>query len=317
MRAHVFQPASIMLVAVTAAGCSSPAPQAVDAGPLVVFSAGSLARPLKAALDSFARVEHTTYQLESSGSLEAARKVTELGKIPDVLALADVEVFPQLLVPGHATWYATFATNRMVLAKSPRAKYGKEISSDNWSDVLQRAGVETGRADPNVDPAGYRTLLVFRLAEHQLRKPGLAVALERASPRRNIRPKSAELTALVQAGELDYAWAYESVAHAAGLDYVRLNESLDLGSLSDSLTYRLASVRVPGRSPKDSITVLGTPIRYALSIPIGATHVALAERFVRFLGSPAGRQALRREFLPVLDAWDWSGTGIPSALREK
>jgi molybdate/tungstate transport system substrate-binding protein len=317
MRAQSLYTASIACSAVAALGCSSKATPSAGSGPLIVYSAGSLARPLKAALDSFARVEGTTYQMESSGSLEAARKVTELGKIPDVLALADVEVFPLLLVPKHAAWYATFATNRMVLAKSPHAKYGTAINANNWSEILQRDGVETGRADPSVDPAGYRTLLVFQLAEHLLRKPGLAAALERASPRKNIRPKSAELTALTQAGELDYAWEYESVARAAGLDFVSLNESMGLGSLADSLKYKLATVRVPGSSPKDSITIVGTPIRYALSIPIGATHAALAERFVRFLGSPAGRDVLRKEFLPVLDAWEWIGPGIPPSLGLK
>ncbi|MEP7347828.1 MAG: substrate-binding domain-containing protein, partial [Gemmatimonadaceae bacterium] len=256
-----------------------------------------------------------SYEMESSGSLEAARKLTELGKIPDVLALADVEVFPQLVVPKHASWYATFATNRMVLVKSRRAKYGAEINSDNWAEVLQRSGVETGRADPTVDPAGYRTLLLFQLAEHELGKAGLAAALERASPRKNIRPKSADLTALVQAGEFDYAFEYESVARAAGLDFVTLHQRLDLGNVADSLTYGLASVRVPGGSMKDSITIVGAPIRYALSIPIGAPHAALAERFVRFLDSPVGKGVMRKEFLPALETWEWTGDGIPTSLR--
>ena len=203
----------------------------------------------------------------------------------------------------------------MVLVKGSHAKYGAEINGDNWPAVLQRAGVETGRADPVVDPAGYRALLVFQLAEHQFGKPGLAAALERASPKKNIRPKSADLTALVQAGELDYAWEYESVARAAKLDFVQLSDHLDLGSEADSATYKLALVRVPGSSSTDTITIVGAPIRYALSIPVGAAHAALAERFVKFLASPSGRAALRSEFLPASDNWSWIGEGVPASLR--
>src|SRR5688572_10606762 len=98
-----------------------------DEGPLVVFNAGSLARPLRAALDTFALREGVRFEQEQAGSLETARKLTELGRVPDVIALADYEVFPQLLVPEHATWYAKFARNRMVLAhRSEERRVGKE-----------------------------------------------------------------------------------------------------------------------------------------------------------------------------------------------
>ena len=83
---------------------------------LVVFNAGSLAIPLRAALDSFAAREGVTVEQETAGSLETARKLTELGKIPDLVGVADYEVIPLLLIPEHTSWYAKFARNRMVLA---------------------------------------------------------------------------------------------------------------------------------------------------------------------------------------------------------
>ena len=70
---------------------------------IVVYNAGSLALPLRAALDSFAAREHITVEQENAGSLETARKLTELGKIPDLVAVADYEVIPLLLIPSHAT----------------------------------------------------------------------------------------------------------------------------------------------------------------------------------------------------------------------
>src|SRR5437868_2587667 len=118
---------------------------------LVVFNAGSLALPLRAALDSFSAREGVTVQQENAGSLETARKLTELGKIPDLVAVADYEVIPLLLIPAHATWYAKFARNRMVLAYSDRSRGAAEINTANWWQVVTRPGVQVGRADPSLD----------------------------------------------------------------------------------------------------------------------------------------------------------------------
>ena len=288
-----------------------------DASPpatLTVFNAGSLARPMRAALDSFARRERVTVAQESAGSLESARKLTELGKIPDVLALADEEVFPQLLVPEHARWYAGFARNRMVLAYTDRSRYANEITADNWFDVLARPGVEVGRANPNLDPNGYRTLLALQLAERHYRKPGLAARVLASIPARNVRPKEADLVGLLQVGEMDYVWSYESIARGVGLRYLTLPHEMDLGELADSALYGQASVRVTGKTPADSITFRGRPIVYALTIPTRAPNPALAERFVTFLLSPEGVAILRAAKLDALARPVVVGDGAPAAV---
>jgi molybdate/tungstate transport system substrate-binding protein len=269
-------------------------------GPLVVYSAGSLARPLRAALDAFRAETGIAYQLEAAGSLETARKLTELNKIPDLVALADEEVFPKLLMPGQTAWYAVFARNRLVLAHTRDSRHAGEITASNWPEILRRPGVETGRSDPDLDPSGYRTLMVWQLAEQHYGVPGLATALEAASPPRNVRPKEIELVALLEARELDYAWFYESMARATRLPYVRLPDAIDLGSSSDSASYPRAVVRVLGRQPGDTITLRGAPIRYAFAVPARAPHPALGRRFAAYLLSPAGRRALASEFLETL-----------------
>ena len=257
---------------------------------VIVFDAGSLALPLKVALDSFAVRTHTVVQQENAGSLETARKLTELGRIPDVVALADYEVFPRYLMPKYVTGYTQFARNRMVITytKGP-------ITAANWFDVLTKPGVEVGRSDPKLDPAGYRALLVWQLAEKYYAKPGLADRLLAAAPPRNMRPKSADLTALVQTGDLDYAWEYESVAQAAGLSYLILPKQIDLSDATEADTYAQAAVRV------DTVLVRGEPIVYGLSIPTHAPHPGPARRFVDFLLSPQGRAILGRQHLDVLD----------------
>lgn len=270
------------------------------AGPLVVFNAGSLARPLRAALDSFATREGIDIEQESAGSLETARKLTELGKLPDIVALADADVFPLLLVPDHVGDYVRFARNRMVVAYTPRSRGADSIDSSNWYRVLVDPAVEVGRSDPDLDPNGYRTLLVFQLAERYYGEPSLARHLLANSPARNVRPKESDLVGLLQAGELDYIWSYESLAQATGLRYVTLPDSIDLGTPADSAFYRTASVRVTGGGPGDTLTIRGKPIVYGIAIPRRAPHRALAERFLAFLLSDEGTRILRAARLDAI-----------------
>ncbi|HWZ58378.1 MAG TPA: extracellular solute-binding protein [Gemmatimonadaceae bacterium] len=268
---------------------------------VVVYDAGTLAAPLKVAFDSFAVARQVVLQQENAGSLETARKLIDLGRIPDVIALADDDIFPRLLVPKHTTWYAIFARNRMVVAYGPKSRGASDITASNWWQVLTRPGVEVGRSDPNLDPAGYRALLVFQLAEIEYKHQGLAAALERAASARDVRPKSADLVALLQAGELDYAFVYKSTAEDAHLSYVHLPERLDLGEPADSAFYARASVRVVGATPRDTIEIHGAPIRYALSVPTQAAHKTVAAQFVDYLLSPAGVRVMRSRHLDALD----------------
>lgn len=285
-------------------------------GPLVVFNAGSLAAPFRELLQAFAaRHPGLRVQQESSGSLEAARKLTELGKIPDVLGVADYLVIPKLLVPGHATWYIAFARNAMVLIHNRRSIGADEITTENWPQVLLRPGVRTGRSDPALDPNGYRTLLVLQLAEAHLRQPGLAGRLRAAMPDRWMRPKEADLVALVQAGELDYAWSYRSIAVTLRLPFVALAPEVDLSDPGREAWYARAAVRLPGArlAAADSITVPGEPIVYALTIPTRAEHRAAAEAFVRFVLSPEGRAIVERNGLTPLNPPRAGGPARPPA----
>jgi molybdate/tungstate transport system substrate-binding protein len=307
--------AATLGAAAIVAACTGSGDGAND-GPLVVYTAGSLARPMRAALDSFAARSGTRYELESAGSLETARKLTDLGKIPDIIALADEDVFPKLLVPDHASWYVKFAENRIILAFTERSRFAAEIDSTNWRMVLLRPGLEIGRSNPDLDPAGYRTLMVFQLAERLYGDAGLAARLEAASPPRNMRPKEIELVALLESGDLDYAWFYESMARASGVRHLQLPAAIDLGSSEQRDTYATAAVRVIGSSAADTVTMRGAPIRYAFSIPLKAVHPGLAERFAEFLLSDAGRTALQAEFLSALPAPDAVGQGVPESVQQ-
>ena len=281
-------------------------------GPLVVFNAGSLAAPFRELLVEFRKLHpRVVPRQESSGSLEAARKLTDLGKIPDVIGVADSLVIPSLLIPDHATWYATFGRNAMTLIYSDRSIGAREVNGQNWWTVLQRQGVRTGRSDPALDPNGYRTLLVVQLAERYYGQAGLGDKLLKAMPPRYMRPKEADLVAMVQAGELDYAWSYRSIAITTGLPSVELPREIDLSDPGLGMLYSQASVKVPGSG--GDLEVRGAPIIYALTIPTRAVHRPAAQAFVRFVFSPEGQAILENHgFLPM-DRPIVGGPGRPPA----
>lgn len=287
---------------VLAAGCGRAEPGARSAAPVTVWAAGSLTRPVRAALDTFTARTGRPTRLETAASLELVRRITELGQAPDLLLLADEALFPALLVPRHALAYTRFARNRIVVAYRPASLGAAEFArADRWWEVLERPGAEVGRADPATDPSGYRTLLVFQLAERHYAVPGLARRLLAAAPARNVRPREVDQIGMVQAGALDYVWTYENLARQAGLPYRTLPHDVDLGTVADSGAYAAASVRVPGRTPRDSVTLAGAPISYALAVPRGAADSAGGAAVMRFLLSPDGRRVLRAFALDALD----------------
>jgi molybdate/tungstate transport system substrate-binding protein len=293
---------------------AAPAVARGGADTVVVFTASSLAVPIRAALDTFARRTGTVVLQENGASLELARRITELHRVPDVVALADEEVFPRLLAP-HAVMggYTRFARNRMVLAYTDRSTGAARLSAANWYRVLQQPDVRVGRSDPTQAPVGYRTLAVYQLAEQYYRAPGLAARLAAQTPPALIRPNASELVALLQAGELDYIVDYESLARANHLRYIRLPAQIDLGDPARAAQYARASVRVPRRT--DTLTFTGAPIVYGIGLPREAPHRAAGSRFLAFLLGPEGRAILGAHAVDVLRDPEFVGFSVPGALR--
>ncbi|MEE8267524.1 MAG: substrate-binding domain-containing protein, partial [Gemmatimonadales bacterium] len=159
----------------------------------------------------------------------------------------------------------------------------------------------------------YRTIMVFDLAERHYGRPGLGRALRNRSEPRYTRPKSADLVALLQLGELDYAWLYASLARFHKLPYVALPEAINLSDPRFADEYHRAVVRVPGRTgaPRDTIEIRGRAIEVAVSVPIDAPHPEVARAFFRFLVSANGQSILREAGLPTVNPPDIRG--IPPA----
>ena len=80
---HRLQPLMLFVAAAMLTSCTEKSSAPADA--IIVFNAGSLARPLRAALDSFTAGTNIRVEQENAGSVETARKLTDLHRIPDLV----------------------------------------------------------------------------------------------------------------------------------------------------------------------------------------------------------------------------------------
>lgn len=310
---------SICLALVVSACLYSPA-HAAPTGKLIIFHAGSLSLPFGAMEKDFeAKYPGVDVLREAGGSTKMARLISEVGKPADIMASADYIVIDKNLIPKFASWNVRFASNQMVLCYTGQSKFADEISNSNWYEILQRKGVVWGHSDPNLDPCGYRSLMVLQLAEIFYKKPGLNDALIANRPMKNVRPKSVELISLLQSGHMDYAWEYLSVAVQHGLKYITLDDHLNLGEYEMSPYYAQAKVEVTGAKPGTFITREGKSITYGITMLDGAQNKEAAEAFLAYLFDPEGGLKILKEmgqppFVPVLTDQKYADM-LPAGLK--
>jgi molybdate/tungstate transport system substrate-binding protein len=186
------------------------------------------------------------------------------------------------LIPEHADWNIKFAGNEMVIASRDDSPRAEQITVDNWYKVLLQKDIAFGRSDPNMDPCGYRTILLLKLAERFYCQPGL-VADFLPKDVRYIRPKEVDLLALLEAGAIDYIFIYRSVAEQHKLRILRLPDQINLSKSEFASVYETASVRLTGKTPGTFITRTARPIVYGVTIPKNAPNPQLAMVFLNFL----------------------------------
>jgi molybdate/tungstate transport system substrate-binding protein len=290
-------------------------------GNLVMFHAGSLSVPFKAMEKAFeTKYPKVDLLREASGSQGAARKVTDLKKPCDIMASADYKVIDKLLIPDAADWNIRFASNQLVLCYTEKSKFADQVNDANWYEILQRDGVVWGHSDPNVDPCGYRALMVIQLAETYYKKPGLYDAAIANRPEANIRPKSVELVSLLQTGNMDYAWEYISVAVQHGLKYVVLPDEINLGNYQHDDFYSQAVVKVTGKQPGTFMELKGGSCTYGLTMIKNAPNREAAVAFLEYMLSPEGGLKILKDmgqppFIPCRVPDEAMKEKLPEALK--
>jgi len=113
------------------------ASQGKPASNLTILHAGSLANVLKDLTAAYkAKNPDANFILERGGSVDTARKISDYGRLADIMMSADYDVIDKYLIPQWASWNLKHATNSMVLAYTDQSKFGNEINANNWFDIL-------------------------------------------------------------------------------------------------------------------------------------------------------------------------------------
>jgi molybdate/tungstate transport system substrate-binding protein len=294
------------------AGCSSSGQQPKTV--LKVVPAGSLLQPFEEVEKAFeAQHPDVDVQVEGHGSIQAIRQVTDLHRQIDVVAVADASLIPDLMFRTDSTsgtnfsdTYTPFATNAMIIAFTNKSRYADEITQENWQEILSRPDVRVGISNPMLDAAGYRSIIVTLLADRYYQNatlfpnligshftPPLMVqddggsvtvrlpeVLRPSDGKLVIRDGSIFVLSHLEAGGIDYAFEYRSVAEGHNLRWVNLPPEIDLSSADFADEYGKVRV-ILGFQRFSAIGQerTGQPIVYAVTIPNSALHKELANEF--------------------------------------
>jgi molybdate/tungstate transport system substrate-binding protein len=316
---------------------------------LTIYHAGSLAVPFSELKAEFESTHPNVVVLcESGGSdkmINNAITVVKAGETPpDIIASADYKLIPDSLYEdGYADWYIAFARNKMVLCYCDGAPVSDAIANDThtWYDVLRNEDVKYGHSNPDDDPCGYRTPIVIQLAQKYYydnatefgltpdpNADGLYDALIPGSEHDRgriggfnntarpggseevVRSKSVDLISSIQSGDLDYAFEYRSVAVQHGLNFIELDDAINLcqqGMIGNTnITYddfyKGASIEIlkePGPPPA-YMTESGKAIVYGITIVRNAKNKDLATEFIARLLSEEGQNVMETNGQPFI-----------------
>lgn len=293
-----------------------------NVSPVKVFHAGSLSKPFQK-MDE--ENKEFNLQREPSGSVEVMRKITELGKKPDIAAASDYSLIPDFLISENlADWYIQFARNEVVLAYTNESAYSNEIDNKNWFKILQKSDVEFAFGDPNADPGGYRAMMMIQLAEeyyndNQIFDNLISRYTSMKAPEKNenghyiiqakkledLNPDTSKVKAgamevavipALEEGSVDYMFNYRSIAKQHDFDFVKLPDAINLSKVKHDNFYDDVKIEMTGGKVKE-----GKPIVYGITILKEAKNEEGAVKFLRYLLSEGGQEILENMGQPPID----------------
>ena len=264
-------------------------------GKLTVMHAGSLTGMCRLVHEEFKNLNPDVEIVDvSAGGVMLIRDMAK-GKQTDLYLSVDYADIPKFMIPEFADWYVVFASTGFVLRYTDQSKYAGEVNAENWLEIIQREDVAFWRSDPENDPAGYRSLMVFQLAEKYYKIPGLANKLAEKSGKQFLYSNT------VTERDKGYSFSYSS--WTMGGKIIHLPDQINLSNEKFSDYYRQASVTIPGLKPGTTATMHGEPIKLGLTIPKTCINRPAALAWTQLLLSTKGEglmeKAGKRPLKPV------------------
>jgi molybdate/tungstate transport system substrate-binding protein len=269
--------AAAALVLVACGGSAS------QKGSVSVLYAGSLQALMNSHIGpAFQKATGYTFNGYPAGSKDLASEIKGKVRVGDVFISAAPAVNATLEGSANGnwvSWYAPFATTKLVLGYNTSSSYAKALRTQPWYRVIAQPGLRLGFTDPKLDPKGVLAVAALEQAATTFHEP----ALKRiATDQSDLFPEQ-DLVGRLQAGQLDAGFFYTVEAKAAHIPTVSISPA------DENATY--------------TITVLHH-----------APNAKGAEAFVKFLLSSQGQSLLRAGGLS-LQMPKAVGSGVPASLR--
>src|SRR5712671_6459795 len=271
--------------------------QAKQSGTVQVLYAGSLGSVLEKSIGpQFEKSSGFRFQGEGQGSLGAAKMIFDGLRSPDVFISADAAVNDKVLMtPAKklTDWYLTFASSAMVLGYNPNSKFKavfEQVQAGKlpWYEALKTPGLKLGRTDPNLDPKGYRTLFLFRLAEGYYHRNDLTSLLGDPANPSQIFPEP-ELLIRMESGQLDAGFFYRHEVIAHKVPFIELPNQINQSDPALASLYKEQKF-----TTNKGVTLTATPIVFTVTIPHTVKNVPGAVAFTRFLLAGKGRNLIEQ-----------------------
>ncbi|WP_226006361.1 extracellular solute-binding protein [Natrinema salinisoli] len=243
-----------------------------------VLAAGSLAVALENGVGpAFEADSGLGYQGEYYGTNAALRLVEDGTKYPDVVIGADVDLLRERLYPDHADWDVEFAANEVVIGYAPETEPGRRLAEgEPWYEVFADADEDAiAIGDPDLDPLGYRALLLFELAE---REHGLEGFRDAMADKVAHVPDEPQLLAGVESGNRACAVAYANMAAERDVAVRELDDAYNFGDPGSADRYAQASY-----TTESGHTVEGSPVVYTATVRRGADDPDAGRTLVDYL----------------------------------
>ena len=236
---------------------------------------------------------------EAKGSVQISNMIQDGFRKPDVFVSADTTPIERLinLSMPLANWLVEFGSAEMVIAYNPNSQFAPELlkASKNelpWYTILEKKEFKFGRTDPNLDPKGYYTIIVSKLANIYYNDSTVEdKVLGEDRNKKQIFPEEV-LNSILDSGQIDAIAAYKHEAIAKGLPFVSLPDQINLSNPNYTNFYNKISYKM-----KTGETIFGNPIFFSFTIPNTVENIEGAIAFVKFLLSENGNKILEQNGL--------------------
>ncbi|GMF30540.1 unnamed protein product [Phytophthora lilii] len=322
---------AVLVVVVVLAACgvfsssstsSSDAASATASGNVTIYHAGSLVGLMDDKLaPAFTAATGIATSLLAKGSVKLANLIAN-GSQADVFISADASVNTELLM-GDAngnliSWYISFGETSIGLGYYPESPYADVFAAVQngsllWYEaLLQNPSMKLGRTDPDVDPKGYRTVMMFKLAEEHYNTTGLISSILGNATNRDQIFSEENLETYLMSGDLDVGFFYAVEAGSLRrVNFITLPEAINMGNPALNDEYATVSYT----NSETGTVYNGSAAIYTVTILNNATHMSEAEKFVAYLLSSDGQTVLTEQGMEGTNLTAYGDTSdIPSAI---